>query len=263
MEPNDSCKILSLKDKVAIVTGAGSGIGQRVALRLAEFGAKVACCDVDVLNAKKTVEKIKSMGRESIAVKVDVASIEEVYKMVELTLEKFNRIDILVNNAGILGPSKVKIYEISEREWDMVMNVNLKGMFNCIKAVANTMKKQRYGKIINVSSIAGKIGSIMSNVAYAVSKAGVICLTKQAATELAEYGINVNAIAPHAIKTPMTEKFFDELGDKIFAQWGGILIKRPGTPEDVANLILFLASDASSFITGQTIHINGGAFMSD
>jgi len=252
-----SQRLFDLTGKVAIVTGAASGIGRAIALKLAEFGADVVVVDVDILGAKEVASKIESLGRQALPVKANVADSGDVKKMVKMALKKFGKIDILVNNAGIV--QCVKVVNLKEEDWDKVMNVNLKGTYLCSKEVIKHMIKRRSGKIINISSITGMTGGVVVGANYAASKAGVACFTKTLARELAPYGINVNAIAPHAIDTPGFRRDIPDEVKKSLLE--AIPLRRLGKPEEVANVALFLASDAASYITGQTIHVNGGALM--
>lgn len=243
---------MKLKNKVAIVTGSGQGIGKGVALTLAREGANVVVSDITdkVHDVVKEVEKIGSQG---LSVKADVSNIKEVEEMVRKSLEKFGRIDILVNNAGIY-PFK-SLVEMEEKDWDKVLDVNLKGTFNCTKAVLPSMIKQKNGVIINISSIAGSVVGYQSLVHYSASKAGIVGFTRSAALELAQYKIRMNAIAPGPIETPGIKV----LGEETLKQTiQTVPLKRMGQPRDVANLVVFLASDDSSFITGQCIVIDGG-----
>jgi 3-oxoacyl-[acyl-carrier protein] reductase len=196
------------------------------------------------------------MGGEAIAISCDITKSSDVNEMVGKVQRAFGRIDILINNAGIIRRGTIET--VTEEEWDQVIAVNLKGTFNCCKAVVDIMKQQGYGKIVNVSSIAGKMGDITSAPGYGSSKAGVDALTKTLARQLAQYGINVNAVAPHAIETEMSAQWSDEKRKQIIAS---IPLGRLGKPEDVAEAVLFLASDAASFITGEILDVNGGALM--
>jgi 3-oxoacyl-[acyl-carrier protein] reductase len=242
--------MMKLKDKIAIVTGASQGIGKEVALALAKEGANVIVIDIND-NVKKVSEEIKSMGVKSMAVKADVSNRKDIEKMSRDVLKTFGKVDILVNNAGIY-PS-VSFNEMKEEDWDKVMNVNLKGTFLCTKAVSESMIKKKSGSIINISSIAAMVG-FNGLTHYCASKAGILGFTRALALELSKYNIRVNAIAPGAIETPGA-KMTDEDANN-FAQT--IPLKRIGTPKDIASVVLFLASEDSSYITGQCIIVDGG-----
>jgi 3-oxoacyl-[acyl-carrier protein] reductase len=245
-----------LEGKVALVTGASRGIGRAIALALAEAGADV------VVNyagseqaAADTVSAIEAMGRRAFKVQANVGSAAQVEEMVKAALDRFERIDILVNNAGITRDNL--IMRMKEEEFDEVIATNLKGVFNCIKAVTRPMMKQRSGKIINISSVVGALGNA-GQANYVAAKAGVIGLTKSAARELASRNITVNAVAPGFIETDMTDKLSPEMREQMLGQ---IPLSRLGQPEDVARVVVFLASDASNYMTGQTIHVDGGMYM--
>jgi 3-oxoacyl-[acyl-carrier protein] reductase len=245
-----------LQGKVALVTGASRGIGRAIALELARQGAKVAVNYAgSEAKAYEVVEEIKKMGREAVAIQADVSSAEAVEHMVKTALEQFGRIDILVNNAGITRDNL--LMRMKEEEWDQVMNTNLKGVFHCIKAVTRPMMKQRYGRIVNIASIVGISGN-PGQANYVAAKAGVIGLTKTAARELASRNITVNAVAPGFITTDMTDSLSDELKAEMLKQ---IPLARFGEPEDVAKVVAFLVSDAASYMTGQTLHVDGGMVM--
>jgi NAD(P)-dependent dehydrogenase (short-subunit alcohol dehydrogenase family) len=252
----DKSKIFDLTGKVAIVTGAASGIGRCIALRLAQFGANIVIADVST-QGLEVVDEVKSLGRQALFVKTDITSNNEVEQMVTETVDKFGKVDILVNNAGI--SPKGSVADTEEKDWDRALNVNLKGAFFCSKAVIKHMKKQRSGKIVSISSIAGKTGGWLAGPQYSVSKAGIECLTKRMARELAPYQINCNCIAPHAIDSPGIMK--EAIDSYIKGNTFPVLLGRIGKPDDVANLALFLVCDASNYITGQTINLNGGALM--
>jgi 3-oxoacyl-[acyl-carrier protein] reductase len=245
-----------LQGKVALVTGASRGIGRAIALELARQGAKVAVNYAgSEAKANEVVEEIKKMGQEAVAIQADVSSDEAVERMVKTVLEQFSRIDILVNNAGITRDNL--LMRMKEEEWDQVINTNLKGVFHCIKAVTRPMMKQRYGRIVNIASIVGISGN-PGQANYVAAKAGVIGLTKTAARELASRNITVNAVAPGFITTDMTDSLSDELKAEMLKQ---IPLARFGEPEDIAKVVAFLVSDAASYMTGQTLRVDGGMVM--
>jgi len=235
---------MRLKDKVAIVTGGGQGIGRAICLALAKEGCNVAVGDINIQTAEKVAEEIRSLQRSALAIKVDVSDNRQVNQMVEVALKEFGKIDILVNNAGIAYQGTIE--NMKEEDWDKVIDVNLKGTFLCSKAVIKLMKKQRSGKIINLASFSGKVGGLTVGANYAASKAGVICFTKSLAMELASYNVNVNAVSPAFIDTTMSTTFPE------------IPIGRKGLPEDVANAVVFLASEEASFITAEILDVDGG-----
>jgi len=249
---------MRLKDKVAIVTGAGRGIGEGIALRFAEEGAKLIVNDVSEADASRTVEAIKSKGGQAVAVIGSVASRQVAQKMVDTAVKEFGTVDILVNNAGIIRDAM--LHKMTDEQWDQVIEVNLKGVFLCTQCAAKVMREKGYGKIINVSSSSwrGNPGQIN----YSATKAGVIGMTKTAAKELALKGINVNVIAPAMVFTDMIKSMPPEKVDQMEKMLAFIVpLNRWGAPRDIANLALFLASDESSFITGQLIHCDGGMIM--
>jgi 3-oxoacyl-[acyl-carrier protein] reductase len=244
-----------LKDKVAVITGAGAGIGREIALAFAREGCDIAVCDVVEESASKTADEIQNMGRKAEAFVVDVSSTDDVQTAVHKTVDKFDRVNILVNNAGITRDGL--LLRMSESEWDAVLSVNLKGVFNFTKAVARPMMKARWGRIISISSVVGLTGNPgQSN--YSAAKAGIIGLTKSVARELAGRGITVNAIAPGFIKTRMTDAL-NEAQKKALVD--RIPLNRLGETHDVANVALFLASDMAGYITGQVIVVDGGMVM--
>ena len=228
---------MRVKDKVAVVTGAGRGLGEASAIRLAEEGGRVVVSDIDLASAQQTADRIKAMGREAIAVKT------------------FGRIDILVNNAGITRDTSIR--KMTEEDWDMVLNVNLKGAFNCAQFAAKYMIEQKYGRIINLSSRAYMGNPGQAN--YSSSKAGILGLTKSLAMELGRYNINVNAIAPGLIKTPgvITLSHYEKVAERAIQSTP---LGRLGEPIDIANAILFLASDEAGYITGDVLHVTGGRY---
>jgi 3-oxoacyl-[acyl-carrier protein] reductase len=246
---------LSLKGKIALITGGARGIGKEIALLFAREGADIALCDVDLEEANKTAKEIQDLGRGSIAIKTDVTDSKDVQDMVDKILDKFKKLDILINNAGITKDNL--ILRMSEEDWDRVVAVNLKGCFICTKIAAKVMLKQRSGRIINLASIIGIMGNA-GQANYAASKAGIIGLTKSVAKELGPRGVSVNAIAPGFIKTEMTTRLPEDIQKKMLS---GIPLGRFGEPKDVADLALFLSREGSSYITGQVIQIDGGMLM--
>ena len=248
-------KKLKLKGRVALITGAAQGIGKSIALLLAQNGANIVVSDINLERAEETAREIESIGSKAMAVKVDVANLKEVEQMVEAVLEKFGKIDILVNNAGITRDKL--ILRMTEEDWDAVLNVNLKGTFNCTKVVVRHMAKQRSGKIVSIASVVGEMGNA-GQANYSASKAGVIGLTKTIAREFAQRRINVNAIAPGYIETPMTEILPEKVKEELKSL---IPMERLGKPEDVAEAVLFLVSEESNYITGQVLNVNGGIYM--
>ena len=241
-----------LKDKVSIITGGARGIGQAIALRLASEGSAIALCDVNTDALSLAQKAIEAKGRSVLTEKVDVTNAEDVQNFVQKVLDKFGKIDILINNAGITRDGL--LVRMNVADWDAVLDVNLKGTFNCTKAVAKPMMKQRGGKIVNIASIIGLVGNA-GQANYAASKGGVIAFTKSAAKELAARNVNVNAIAPGFIKTQMTDKLPEDVKNAIMKQ---IPLGKWGSADDVANVALFLVSDASAYITGQVVQVDGG-----
>jgi len=245
-----------LTGKTALVTGASRGIGRAIAIALAEAGADVAVNYAgSEAAALETVRAIEALGRKSTAVRANVGKSAEFDAMVASVLETFGKLDILVNNAGITRDNL--IMRMKEEEFDEVIETNLKGSFNGIKAVTRSMMKQRSGRIINISSVVGTLGN-PGQANYVASKAGVIGLTKSAARELASRGITVNAVAPGFIGTDMTDKLPAEMREKLEKD---IPLGRIGRPEEIASAVLYLASDAASYMTGQTLHVDGGMYM--
>ncbi len=247
-----------LKDRVAVVTGGGTGIGRSIALEFAKAGADVVVASRRLAVIEKVAQEIRALGRRSLAVQTDVSQKADVDNLVERVMNEFGAIDILVNNAGI--QLKAPFLEVPQEDWDITLDINVKGVFNGIQAAASHMMQQRYGKIINISSIFGTGVVMGSMAAYSTAKAGVIQLTKIAARELGPYGINVNAIAPGLIVIPSIYdgRSKEEAEQHIREAEKRAVLGRTGTPEDVANVALFLASDDSSFITGQVICVDGG-----
>ncbi|HCZ1039840.1 TPA: 3-oxoacyl-[acyl-carrier-protein] reductase [Staphylococcus aureus] len=242
--------------KSALVTGASRGIGRSIALQLAEEGYNVA---VNYAGSKEkaeaVVEEIKAKGVDSFAIQANVADADEVKAMIKEVVSQFGSLDVLVNNAGITRDNL--LMRMKEQEWDDVIDTNLKGVFNCIQKATPQMLRQRSGSIINLSSVVGAVGN-PGQANYVATKAGVIGLTKSAARELASRGITVNAVAPGFIVSDMTDALSDELKEQMLTQ---IPLARFGQDTDIANTVAFLASDKAKYITGQTIHVNGGMYM--
>jgi 3-oxoacyl-[acyl-carrier protein] reductase len=248
-----------LNGKVALVTGASSGIGRATAMALAASGADVAInFNRNESGAEAAKAEIVNAGGKAIVLQADVTNAADVQSLVKQTELEFGPIDILVNNAGSLI-ERLKILELSDERWDEVMNLNLKSAFLCSKAVAETMIIRKSGSIVNVSSIAGRNGGALGSIHYSTAKGGIITFTKGLAKELAPHGVRVNAVSPGVIATPFHEQFSS--ADMMKAYIGMIPLGRIGQPEEVASVICFLASDAASFLVGETIEINGGMFM--
>ncbi len=245
-----------MRTPVSIVTGSAQGIGRAISLALAKEGAKLVLVDIDEKRLESVGREVKKIGSKPLLVKADISRFEDVERIVKTTIAEFKRIDILVNNAGFC--SRRPLSEISESEWDRLMKVNLKGTFFLSQKVLILMKRQRRGKIINIASLAGKIGGIAVGADYAASKAGVICLTKSLAKEGGSYRINVNCVCPGVIKTRITSSLSKKM---IEGYKKAIPLGRIGSPEDAANAVLFLASKKADYITGETLDVNGGLFM--
>ncbi len=252
-------EIFNLKGKKAIVTGGSRGMGRAIALDLATFGSDVIVADLNEEDGKKLVNEIRAMDREAFFVNADVSKKKEANRIIDFALDKFKKVDILINNAGILSGSDL---EVSEEDWDRLMDINLKGVLFCSQAVTSSMKEQKSGKIINIGSSMSSRGSTFNisggGLDYCISKAGVQALTRTFAFRLAPYGINVNAVAPGIINTPMHK---DKERLATYAKY--IPLGRLGEPHDVSRIVTLLATDAACYITGQTIHVNGGLLMID
>jgi len=245
-----------LKDKVAVITGAGQGIGLAIAEKLASSGADVVIADMNLEKAEEAASSIAAnTGRRCLALKTNVASMEDTEAMVAAAVSEMGGVHILVNNAGITKDSL--LMRMKEEDWDAVLGVNLKGVFNCTKAAVRHMSKQRYGRIVNIASIVGQMGNA-GQANYAASKAGVIGLTKTVARELAKRGVTCNAIAPGFIETAMTQALSEQVRSELAGQ---IPMGRLGAPDDIAESVLFLVSDAARYITGQVLGVNGGMYM--
>jgi 3-oxoacyl-[acyl-carrier protein] reductase len=246
---------MKLEGKVALITGGARGIGREIALLFAKEGADIAICDVNKEVAAATQKEIEAFGRRALSFETDVTALKQVEEMTNIILDNFKRIDILVNNAGITKDNL--LLRMSEEEWDRVLAVNLKGVFNCTKAVSKVMVKQRSGNIVNIASIIGIMGNA-GQANYAASKGGIISFTKSIAKELASRNINANAVAPGFIQTAMTDKLKPEQKS---AMQANIPLNRLGEALDIANACLFLASADAAYITGQTLVVDGGMSM--
>jgi 3-oxoacyl-[acyl-carrier protein] reductase len=247
---------MKFEGKVALVTGAARGIGEAIALTLAREGADVVVTDVDLEGVQRVAQEIEGLGRKAKAIQADVSQREAVQRLVSEAVSLFGKVDILVNNAGIIR--RGTFLDHDPQDWEKVLSVNLGGTFNCAKEVVPLMIKQGGGKIINISSVVGKMGDIASAPSYGTSKGAINTFTKSLARELAPYGINVNAVAPHAIETDMSREWTEEKRRQIVE---AIPLKRLGKPEEVAEVVAFLASDGAGFITGQILDVNGGYLM--
>lgn len=246
---------MRLEGKNALITGAAQGIGKSVALALAKEGANVAIADLNIESAQETAREVSACGVKSIAIKLDVSKQDDVKAAFGSFTGELGALDILVNNAGITRDTLV--LRMKEEDWDAVLNINLKGAFLCSKEAIKIMAKQRSGKIINISSVVAFMGN-PGQANYSASKAGLIGLTKTIAKEYAGRGIRANAVAPGFIRTAMTDILSDEVRDEMKK---AIPLGQFGTPEDVANAIIFLTSKEGDYITGQVIHVNGGMYM--
>ena len=252
-----SLKLFDLAGKVAIVTGGSKGLGKAMALGLADAGADVVVVSRTLKDLEVVAKEIEGKGRKSLPVPADVSKNTDIERMVKATIEKFGKIDILVNNTGISGDKSV--LKMEEEYWDHVMAVNMKGPFLCSKAAGAEMVKRKSGKIINISSVTFSL-AIANMTSYCASKAGVIQFTRALALEWAKHNIQVNAICPGYFRTPMNEEFFaTEAGKKIIEQT--LPLKRLGEPEEIVGAVIFLASDASNFITGATLVVDGGQIL--
>jgi len=251
---------MDLKGKVAIVTGAGGGIGRAISVKFASLGANVVVADIKQEGAGETVSLVEKAGTKGLAMNTDITSLPQVQAMVKKTLEAFGQVDILVNNAGW---DKIEPFVKNSPElWDRVISINLKGPIHCTRTVLDPMMERKYGKIISISSDAGRVGSTGEAV-YSACKGGIIAFTKTMAREMARYQINVNCICPGATDTPLLAEITGgETGAKIIeAMVKAVPFRRLGKPEDIAGAVAFLASDEASFITGQTLSVSGGLTM--
>jgi 3-oxoacyl-[acyl-carrier protein] reductase len=260
MALEEACKIFDLAGKAAIVTGGGSGIGRAVALALSRFGADVAVVDISQEAAEKVVDELKAQGTKAMAIKVDVTKKDEVGDMVENVISVFEKIDILVNCAGIM--STAAIASRSDEDLDRIFNVNFKGVVHCCQAVMEHMTDNESGKIVNIGSSISSLGSVANitggGADYNSSKAAVQCFSRSLAWELAPDGVNVNVVAPGPTHTPMHQGMWEAAKDYYLKS---VPAGRLAEPEDIADVVLFLCSEAARYIIGQTIHVNGGQFM--
>ena len=243
------------KDRIAVITGASRGIGRSIALALAAKGATIVAVDMDQAATDAVVAELQAAGTKALAVVGNVTVPADVERMIAVATEAFGRVDILVNNAGITRDGL--LMRMKDEDWDAVLNVNLKGAFLCTRAAFKVMSKQRYGRIINIASVVGQMGNA-GQANYCASKAGLIGLTKSNARELAKRGITVNAVAPGFIATAMTDALSEKVRDELTAQ---IPLERLGSAEDIANAVVFLASEQSGYITGHVLSVNGGMYM--
>lgn len=243
-------------DKVVFITGGGKGMGQQLAFDMAEEGAKIVIVDIDQESLDETKKTLNERGAESLMLICDMADREQVESAIDKTVERFGRLDILVNNAGLLLTASIE--DTTDGIIDKTIDINVKGVLYAIRAATPIMKKQQYGRIINVSSITGKNGDNSTTFVYGASKGAVITITKSVARQLGSFGITCNGIAPHAVMTKLMEYWDDEKKDNMAAK---IPVQRLGTTQDMSHLMMFLASDESSFITGEVININGGYYM--
>lgn len=246
---------MRLHGKVAIVTGSAQGLGKAMILRLAREGAKVVITDIDYELCIKLKKEVEQNCTEAIAIKCNVTVREEVKELIEKTVQAFGKVDIFVNNAGITKDAQIT--KMTDEQWDKVLNTDLKSMFICTQEVINYMIPNNYGKIVNITSIAGQEGNF-GQTNYSAAKAGVIGMTKTLSKELGKRGITVNAVAPGFILTEMTDSIPDKIKEQLI---GRIPLKRGGNPDEVADAVLFLVSDESSFITGHTLNVNGGMYV--
>jgi len=243
------------KGKIAVVTGASRGIGRSISLALASAGATIVAMDMDQAATDAVVAELKAAGGEAIAVVGNVTVPADAEKMIDAAMQAYGRVDILVNNAGITRDGI--FLRMKDEDWDAVLTVNLKGAFLCSRAASKVMAKQRYGRIINIASVVGQMGNA-GQANYCASKAGLIGLTKSNARELAKRNVTVNAVAPGFIATAMTDALSEKVKAELTAQ---IPLERLGSAEDIANAVIFLASEASGYITGHVLSVNGGMYM--
>lgn len=245
---------MSFDNKIVVVTGGSQGIGRAICLKFAEKKAKVIILDINEALASTVVDEIIALGTQAEVIKTDVSNYQNVSENMAYIIEKYDRIDVLVNNAGIVDSRA--FVDVAEKDWDRVININLKGVFNTCHVVLPTMMEQKYGKIVNIASIAGKVGGgIFGNTVYGTSKAGVIGLTKGLAREGGPFGVNVNAVCPGPVNTPMIADFKGEARENFLK---GIPLRRFAEPDDIANVVRFLASDEARHMSGEITDVDGG-----
>ncbi|MGH7389005.1 MAG: SDR family NAD(P)-dependent oxidoreductase [Candidatus Rokuibacteriota bacterium] len=255
---------MRLRDRVAIVTGAGAGVGKAIALRYAREGAQVVVAEIDETSGEQTVAEIAATGGRAAFLRTDTSSLKDIDALVAGTVERFGRLDILMNNAGVTR--KLDFFEVGEADWDWIHSINAKGVFFCMQAAAREMAKRRSGRIINIASIAGKGFRDTSNVAYAGSKGAVIAMTRIAASQLARFDVNVNAICPGVTRTAMYDRIIKGMAERekiseaeaLARMDAAIPLRRSNTPDDIAGMAAFLASDDARNITGQSFNVDGG-----
>jgi len=253
-----------LKDKIAIVTGAGVGMGKAIALRYAREGAHVVAAEINEATGQQTAAEVSAHDRRGLFIKTDMGKLGDINALVAKTMETFGRIDVLMNNAGVT--KKLDFFEVTEADWDWIHSVNAKGVFFCMQAVAREMAKNKSGKIINIASIAGKGFRGTSNVSYAGSKGAVIAMTRIGASQLARYNINVNSICPGATRTELYNQVMSQViarekiteAEAVARMDASIPLRRSNSPDDIANMAAFLASDEAQNITGQSFNVDGG-----
>lgn len=242
------------RGRVAVITGSGSGIGKAAAIAFGKMGIKVAVMDINLEAAEAVASEIDRAGGEAMAFKVDIRKKTEIQQMTEKIIRKWERVDILLNNAGVISDAFIK--DMTEEQWDLVLNVDLKGVFLCTQAIAEVMKTQNYGRIINISSL-GYLGN-KGQANYSAAKAGVVSLTKVTAWEYGTFGVTVNCIAPGIVESPITLGLPDKVRDRLI---GATLAKRFGQPEDIIHAVMFFAAEEATYITGQVIHVDGGGII--
>jgi len=245
-----------INGKIAVVTGGAKGIGKSIVVALNSLGMKTVIADIDEASGRKLEKKLKSKGFKAEFVYTDVSKSNSVNKLINYVIKRYSRIDVFVNNAGVLHDAQ--IIDIDDETWDRVLEVNLRGVFYCCRAVIPYMIEQKSGKIINIASLGGKRGSSNAGVDYCASKGGIMALTRQLAFQVSKYNINVNAVAPSTTETELIKDRSDKQKKRIISK---IPVNRLGRPEDTAAAVLFLASTGSDYITGETIDVNGGSYM--